>query len=119
MIHINELIVGATYEGAGRNFDKGVWTGEAFRGMRFKFGQYIVDEELHWEADRRCGTFMPQKILEYPDTLYGALVKLGEACRELRTSIELAAIDDWQRIKKFGAAIRAAFKSVLTKEFPW
>jgi len=59
-----ELIVGGRYKVDGRNFTIATWTGDEFIGMREKFGNSYLDEELHWDADPKYGTVKP---LEYLD----------------------------------------------------
>ena len=58
MIKLSELEVGGIYIGKGRNFSAGIWTGSAFLGARYKFG-YRADTELHYDADKHHGTFVP------------------------------------------------------------
>ena len=96
-----DLIVGATYKGEGRNATHGCWTGDAFLVQRYKFGQWFEDTELHWDADRRYGTFKPFELITYPDTFVGACCRLRDACRELRAAIKDAAVADWQKIKEW------------------
>lgn len=63
MIKIEDLVVGQRYAGEGRNFNEGVWNGEGFLGMRYKFGDTFEDLELHWDADPRYGTFKPMEVI--------------------------------------------------------
>lgn len=62
MIKIENLIIGRTYEGEGRNFQEGEWRGDGFYGQRYKFGDVFEDRELHWDADPHYGTFRPMKL---------------------------------------------------------
>jgi hypothetical protein len=62
MIPIEDLVIGTTYRGEGRNFDVATWNGEVFEGERYKFGQVFTDGELHWDACDRHGTFKPMEI---------------------------------------------------------
>lgn len=64
MIKIENLIIGKTYEGEGRNFQKGIWNGTSFIGMRYKYGSYFEDEEDHWDSDDVHGTFKPFKQID-------------------------------------------------------
>ncbi len=95
-IPMDDMIVGATYRGEGRNFDEGIWNGIAFIGLRHKFGGKFEDLELHYDVCTHYGTFMPFEVIEYPATLYGDLVRLRDACRVLGAAIKEAAIRDWK-----------------------
>jgi len=64
MIKIEDLVIGTRYAGEGRNFNEAVWDGEAFIGMRTKFGQTYEFPEDHWDADDHYGTFRPEKICD-------------------------------------------------------
>ena len=62
-IPIKDLHAGQAYHGCGRNFDVAIWTGKAFAGLRTKFGDRYIDEELHYDTDEHHGTFKPFKLL--------------------------------------------------------
>lgn len=64
MIKIEDLIIGKTYKGEGRNFQEGEWRGDGFYGQRYKFGDIFEDRELHWDADPRYGTFKPKQLVK-------------------------------------------------------
>ncbi len=119
VIHIEDMIIGATYAGEGRHFNCGEWNGFAIIGLRYELGQLVKDMEYHCDIGDRYGTFIPFEMLAYPDTLHGALCNLRDRVRELRAAIKEAATADWQRIKKLDAAMRAAVKAVIEKRFPW
>lgn len=55
----DQLKVGKAYWGQGRNFNVGIWTGKVFFGVRHKYNQHFMDEELHWDLDDHHGTFQP------------------------------------------------------------
>ena len=58
-----ELEIGQAYEVDGRNFTVAIWTGEKFAGVRNKFGQNFIDEEIHWDDDDHYGTVKPLRKL--------------------------------------------------------
>ena len=62
MIKIEDLIIGKTYIGEGRNFQEGEWRGDGFYGQRYKFGEVFEARELHWDADPHYGTFRPLEL---------------------------------------------------------
>ena len=62
-IKLENLIVGAVYIVEARNFSLALWDGEAFHGIRNKFGQNFVDKEFHWDSDPRYGTAKPIECL--------------------------------------------------------
>jgi hypothetical protein len=64
MIKVEDLVVGVAYAGEGRNFDVGIWTGEAFAGLRYKFGNHFIDKEMHWDTCEHHGTFKPERELK-------------------------------------------------------
>ncbi len=97
MISADQMMIGAVYKGEGRNFNVGKWTGDGFLGLRFKFGQYIEDIEMHYEVCTRYGTFMPFEVIAYPDTLAGALAHLGDRVGDLKRAIREAFIKDFGR----------------------
>jgi hypothetical protein len=59
MIHKEDLKIGAAYKGEGRNFNVAIWTGDKFAGLRYKYGEYFMDEEYHWDDEAPFGTFKP------------------------------------------------------------
>lgn len=64
-LKLDQLIVGRKYRGIGRNFNEATWNGEAFEGMRTKFGSTFLDTELHYDSDPSFGTFQPlEEILD-------------------------------------------------------
>ena len=94
----NNLIVGATYKGS--SFKPFVWTGEGFLCQACS-GAFKRGDFHFYNYCTRYWTFLPYELVEYPDTLIGALYQLRDV------------------VRKFRAAVKAAVKSVLTKEFPW
>lgn len=67
IIEIKDLKIGCAYHGIGHNFNTAIWTGKAFAGLRHKFGNKFIDEELHWDAERGAGvkgTFQPLWIMQ-------------------------------------------------------
>lgn len=101
MIAADQCMIGAVYKGKGRNFNVGRWTGNGFIGMRFKFGQWFEDTELHYEACIKYGTFTPFEVVAYPDTLAGALADLRDRVGDLKKAIIEALKTDLQRIRKW------------------
>jgi hypothetical protein len=59
----DELIVGKKYLCEARNFYVGTWNGEAFEYVRYKFGRYYDDIELHWDDDPKFGTAKPFEMV--------------------------------------------------------
>lgn len=55
-IALDDLVIGNCYEIAARNLHIGVWDGEAFHGIRTKFGDTFMDREIHWDLDNNFGT---------------------------------------------------------------
>lgn len=55
----DKLEVGKAYHCYARNFETGVWDGEAFEYMREKFGQKFKDREFHWDDGPPFGTVRP------------------------------------------------------------
>ena len=60
----DELERGEWYILDARNISIGRWTGEAFEGIRTKFGQPFVDEENHWDEGPPHGTAKPICVVE-------------------------------------------------------
>lgn len=66
----DECQVGYFYRGAGRNFDIGLCVpgkvegAKEFRGLRSKWGQEYIDQEIHFDNDDSHGTFKPVEMLE-------------------------------------------------------
>ena len=85
VIPVDDMIVGATYRGEGRNFDEGVWTGVGIMGDRYKFGRTFPDLELHYDTCIKYGTFKPFEVIVYPYTFAGIFAALQDACRMLIT----------------------------------
>lgn len=63
-IPMEEMIVGALYLCNARNFYLGIWNGERFDYMRYKFGQTFPDTELHWDEGPPFGTVKPLLLLK-------------------------------------------------------
>lgn len=57
---------GYLYEIEARNFSLGVYraTTKGFIGIRYKFGNRYLFEELHWDNDPHFGTVKPLRELE-------------------------------------------------------
>jgi hypothetical protein len=55
-IPLDELEVGKAYELQARNIHYGIWDGEMFHGIRYKFGKKFMDTEIHWDLCERHGT---------------------------------------------------------------
>lgn len=64
MISKEDLRIGAAYKGEGRNFNVAIWTGDKFTGLRYKYGDYFMDEENHWADGAPFGTFKPLSRME-------------------------------------------------------
>ena len=58
-----ELLVGQAYYVSARNFSYALWDGEEFVGMRYKFGTWFPDKELHYDDGAPHGTVMPFELL--------------------------------------------------------
>lgn len=58
-IPIDKLVIGGIYGCHARNFTVGVWTGEASKYIREKFGHRFWDRELHYDSDPNFGTAEP------------------------------------------------------------
>jgi len=63
-IPIEELEVGEAYHVDGRNFSIAIWDGEKFWGVRYKWGDKFMSEELHYDAHKKYGTVKPLKRLK-------------------------------------------------------
>lgn len=58
-----DLVPGRTYKVQARNFFTGMWDGNVFHGLRYKFGSWFVDREYHYDDGPPSGTVKPiQKI---------------------------------------------------------
>lgn len=55
-VPIYYLVVGGCYKVAARNITYGVWDGNAFHGIRTKFGDTFMDSEIHYDLDEKHGT---------------------------------------------------------------
>ena len=62
-IPLNELIVGEAYQIHARNIKIGIWDGEAFHGIREKFGYKYIDKEIHYDLSEHYGTAIAIKHL--------------------------------------------------------
>lgn len=60
MIEIEDLIIGRAYEGTGRWFSTGIWTGTVFIGVRSLMPDHIIESEIDVRAG---GTFKPLELL--------------------------------------------------------
>lgn len=58
-----DLLQGEAYMVNARNFSSAIWTGESFAGLRFKFGDYFIDHEYHWDDGPPHGTVKPIRLL--------------------------------------------------------
>lgn len=56
-----ELIDGQVYMCDARNFTLGVWNGDVFEYLRYKFGTTFPDTECHWDDGPPHGTVKPYK----------------------------------------------------------
>ncbi len=63
-IPIIDLEIGMAYELESRNIPRGIWDGECFHGIRFKFGQLFMDQEIHWDLNDHHGTAQAIRKLE-------------------------------------------------------
>lgn len=63
-LKVGELEEGCAYEVYARNFRVAIWTGTKFAGLREKFGQKFIDEEIHWDEDEHFGTVKPIRKLD-------------------------------------------------------
>lgn len=59
-----DLKHGSAYAVRARNFDVAIWDGEKFQGLRFKFGDWYMDDEKHWDEGAPFGTVKPLYELE-------------------------------------------------------
>ena len=55
---------GYTYKVDARNFNYGIFNNDRFYGIRHKFADVFIDEELHWDTDQHHGTVRPQEEIE-------------------------------------------------------
>lgn len=55
-IPLADLVIRDCYRIGSRNLDVGVWNGEAFLGLREKFGSVFVFGEVHWDLSDSFGT---------------------------------------------------------------
>jgi hypothetical protein len=83
---------GHLYLGDGRNFDLAVYRHDrrTFVGLRYKWGNWQVDEEVHWDECEHFGTYKPFQKLEKcgigPDDytqMFNWLLKKGEEYEHL------------------------------------
>ena len=56
MIELKDLVIGRAYELDARNIPIGIWDGEKFHGIRYKFGDKFMCAETHWDLDDHYGT---------------------------------------------------------------
>jgi hypothetical protein len=63
-LKIEDCIDGAIYEVDARNFSFGIFSADkkTFTGIRYKWGDFFLDEEYHW--DYRKGTVRPFTLIE-------------------------------------------------------
>ena len=62
-VPLADLEKGQAYEIKARNFSVGIWDGKAFHGLRYKFGDYFIDQEIHWDLDNKYGTAVAMRKL--------------------------------------------------------
>lgn len=62
-IALENLKIGKAYKLRARNIGIGIWDGEAFHGIRDKFGNKFMDKEIHWDLDEKYGTAQAIKEL--------------------------------------------------------
>lgn len=62
-----ELEIGEIYQCFGRNFQYGIWDGEAFEYLRTKFNFKFFDKEYHWDDGPPYGTVKPIKKMVWQD----------------------------------------------------
>jgi hypothetical protein len=58
-LHKEELKVGRAYYVSARNFSYAIWDGKEFNGLRYKFGTWFMDKELHYDDGAPFGTVLP------------------------------------------------------------
>lgn len=63
-IPVDELIIGRDYRCDARNFEIGMWDGEMFKYLRYKFGWQFEDTEYHWDKGAPHGTCKPLELIE-------------------------------------------------------
>ena len=63
-MHFEECKEGYTYEVDGRNFTYAIFYKGVFYGIRHKFGDTFIDNEIHWDKDDHYGTVKPLKEIE-------------------------------------------------------
>lgn len=63
MISLKDCVHGHIYKGTGRNFDIGWYNSEnkCFTGVREKWGDNFLFEEVHYEVGAPHGTFKPEE----------------------------------------------------------
>jgi len=59
IIELEDLIIGAVYIVSARNFSIAIWDGHQFQGLRYKFGDYFIFPEDHYDSDDKYGTAQP------------------------------------------------------------
>lgn len=59
-----EMVDGQVYMCKARNFTLGIWNGEIFEYLRYKFGTTFPDTEYHWDDGPPHGTVKPFKAYE-------------------------------------------------------
>lgn len=59
-----DLIIEKKYVCDARNFTVGIWNGNSFDYMRFKFGDTFPDTEFHWDDGPPYGTVKPLLLIE-------------------------------------------------------
>ncbi len=58
----DQLMVGRTYVGRGRNGNVGLWDGDVFLVLGEKFGQPVVKQEPYFEEEEGC--FQPFMMVD-------------------------------------------------------
>ena len=64
----DDLKVGRAYYVSARNFSYAIWDGKEFQGLRYKFGTYFIDGELHYDDGPPHGTVLPFEELKPKDS---------------------------------------------------
>ena len=74
MIRFEDCKPGYTYDIDARNFRFAIFYKDEFYGIRYKFGNRFIDNEVHWDKDEHYGTVRPKiEIEKTPDYVIEAL----------------------------------------------
>lgn len=83
MIPLEDLVVGAVYKLNSRNLNLGVFTEHnSFIGIRTKFGNRFLDEELEYTTHKNYGTARAEAILGSIQTSIPLRETLGTKCEK-------------------------------------